>query len=273
MIYSALESQLRGTINAFPAECALFSADLESGEPIVSIRPNTQVVAASTIKVAVLYCALHEVEEGRLSLSQSIPISSENFCEDTHVFEQGYCKSCYSLWEYLYWMIVSSDNTATNTVLSTLGFDLINDYCSSLELNSTVVQRKMLDWKAVEEGRNNFTSPSDQYKLYSMLYHNNILTKELRAIAFDFLSRCRSFSGLQRYIPDPITVLHKPGGLDHLSHDAGIFLLEKHPYFVGIFTWDGPSETGDHRQDQLIGQLSRMIYNVIHERTSYESRC
>ena len=80
-------------------------------------------------------------------------------------------------------------------------------------------------------------------------------------MAFDFLGRSRSFDGLQRYIPDPVPVLHKPGGLDHLNHDAGIFLLEDNPYFLGIFTWDGPALDGQPQQLRLIGRLSRMVYD------------
>lgn len=58
-------------------------------------------------------------------------------------------------------------------------------------------------------------------------------------------------------------MLHKPGKLGYLNHDAGIFLLERHPYFLGIFIWDGPSPEGNSRQKQLIGQLSRMVYNFM----------
>ena len=68
---------------------------------------------------------------------------------------------------------------------------------------------------------------------------------------------------MQRYIPDAVTVLHKPGGLDHLNHDAGILLTDDRPYYLGIFTWDGPALDGQPQQNRLIGQLSRMIYDAM----------
>ena len=144
----------------------------------------------------------------------------------------------------LYWMIVSSDNTATNTVISLLGYDHVNQYCRAISLTQTSLQRKMLDFQAIAEGRNNYTSPADLYRVFSLLYHGEILNKPLREVAFDFLSRCRSTDALQRYIPDAVTVLHKPGGLDHLNHDVGIFLTDDRPYYLGIFTWDGPALDG-----------------------------
>ena len=260
-----LEFRLRAVMDAFPAQSALYAVDLRSGRPLAAIRPEVRVVSASTIKVPILLCALTEVLEGRLALESPIKILEEDFREDTQVFEPENLRESYSLWELLYWMIVSSDNTATNAILSLLGYDHINRFCAHLGLKDTFAQRKMLDWTAVAEGRNNYTSPADQCTLYSLLYRGEILNAELRAVAMDFLLRNRSFDGLLRYIPDAVRVLHKPGGLDYLDHDAGIFLLEENPYFLGIFTWDGPARDGESQQKRLIGQLSRMVYTFVKE--------
>lgn len=258
---SSIESWLNETLDAFPAKSALYWVDLTTGKPLAAIRENTQVVSASTIKLPVLCCALQGVLDGDYSLQQFVPISEDGRCEDTCVFEPEYRQDGASLWEMLYWMIVLSDNTATNAVLSLLGFDRINAYCASLGLTQTSAHRKMLDFEAVKAGKNNYTSPADQYRVYKLLYDGEILTPELRKVAFDFLSRVRHMDSLQRYLPDPVTVLHKPGGLDHLNHDAGIFLVEGKPYYLGIFTWDGPALDGEPQQCRLIGKLSRAVYD------------
>lgn len=263
MEHSPLEAYLRKTLDALPAKTALYWVDLTTGKPMAAIRENTQVVSASTIKVPILCCALQDVMDGKLSLQQQLPITPDDFCDDTHVFEPEYRQDSCSLWELLYWMIVSSDNTATNAVISLLGYEHINRYCADLGLTQTSAHRKMLDFKAIEEGRNNYTSPVDQYLIYSLLYRGEILNEPLRAVAFDFLGRSRSFGGLQRYLPDAVTVLHKPGGLDHLDHDAGIFLLEDKPYFLGVFTWDGPALDGESQQQRWIGKLSRIVYDFV----------
>ena len=258
-----IANQLKAVMDAFPAKSALYCVDLKSGDPIAAIGEETKVVSASTIKVMILCCALQDVMDGKLSLNQFLPLAKENFCDDTNVFVPEYRTDGATLWEHLYWMIVSSDNTATNTVISLLGYDHINAYCRSIGLTESEVQRKMLDFAAIEAGRNNYTSPRDQYRIYKMLYHGEILNEELRAVAIDMLSRSRYFGGLLRYIPDPVEVWRKPGGLDHLDHDAGIFLLKDKPYFLGIFTWDGPALDGEDHQQKLIGQLSRMVYDYM----------
>ena len=258
-----LTQRLEAVMDAFPAQSALYCVDLTTGKPIAAIREDSQVVSASTIKVALLCCALQDVMEGKLSLQQFVPICHGDYCDDTEVFEPTYRQDGASLWEMLYWMIVSSDNTATNGVISLLGYDHVGDYCRKMGFHQTCLQRKMLDFRAIEEGRNNYTSPIDLYRMFSMLYHGEILNQPLREVALDFLSRCRHTDALQRYIPDPVVVAHKPGGLDHLNHDAGIFLLEDRPFYLGIFTWDGPALDGEPQQNRLIGKLSRMVYDAV----------
>ena len=258
-----LTEKLKAVMETFPAKSALYCVDLTNNETIAAINEKIRVVSASTIKVMILCCALQDVMEGKLSLQQFLQVTEDNYCDDTNVFVPEYRTDGATLWEHLYWMIVSSDNTATNTVISLLGYDHINDYCESLGLKDSCVQRKMLDWTAIAQGRNNYTSPVDQFRIYKMLYDGEILNEQLRAVAIDFLSRNRYFGGLLRYIPNPVQVWRKAGGLDHLDHDAGIFLLPDKAYFIGIFTWDGPALDGETHQQKLIGQLSRMVYDYM----------
>ena len=259
----SLIRRLEEEIGAFPAKTALYCVDLTSGRPLIAMGENTRVVSASTIKLPILCCALQDVMEGKYSLEQFVPICRGDYCDDTNVFEPTYRQDGASLLEMLYWMMVSSDNTATNAMISLLGFDHVNDYCQTMGLTQTSLQRKMLDFEAVAQGRNNYTSAMDLYRLFSKLYHGEILNPALRETALDFLSRCRHMDALQRYLPDPVVVAHKPGGLDHLNHDAGIFLLKDRPFYLGIFTWDGPALDGQPEQNQFIGKLSRMIYDAV----------
>ena len=149
-----LDRYLREEIAAFPGQTSLLAARLEDGEVLWSWQPEARAVSASTIKVPILLAALELVRKGELSLEQSIPVPESEILEDTEVFERG--QAGYSLWELLYWMIVESDNTATNRVLDTVGFQAVNDYAARvLGLKDTVCQRKMLDWDAIQAGKNN----------------------------------------------------------------------------------------------------------------------
>ena len=121
MTEQALDTFLKQEIAAFPCKTAVLVGEVESGKVLWALEPDTQVVSASTIKVPVLLAALEEVRQGRLSLGQTLDLPAEVLLEDSQVFEYG--PTSRSLWELLYWMIVESDNTATNRVISTVGYD------------------------------------------------------------------------------------------------------------------------------------------------------
>ena len=256
-----LDAWLRGEIAAFPCKTAVLMTDLATGETLHALEPEARVVSASTIKVPILLCALEQVRRGERRLEEMLPVPPETILEDTEVFERGV--AAYSLWELLYWMIVESDNTATNTVIDALGYDAINSYARDvLGLKDTLCRRKMLDWAAIEAGRNNYTSAADQGRMYSLLFHGRILDEALRETALDMLRRQRSTDLFLRYIPENVTVAHKTGGLDYVCHDAGIFYVPRRPFYLGIFTWDGPSPEGDKGQKMFLGRLTKAIYDT-----------
>ncbi|MEG2137817.1 MAG: serine hydrolase [Oscillospiraceae bacterium] len=261
MTVDELKKQLDREIDKFPAEVSVLLTDLTSGEVRYAHAPETQVVSASTIKLAILLTALDQVAQGTRKLSDELEVLPEDILPDTAVFERGI--STYTLWELLYWMIVESDNTATNVCIEALGYDAINAYCHNvLKIESTGCRRKMLDFDAVKEGRNNYTSAADQYVMYHALYSGKILTPKLRTTALNILRRQRCNDAFLRYIADPVTVAHKTGGLDFLAHDAGVFELPGHPYYLGVFTWNGPSKEGDPTQKQFIGRLAKAVYET-----------
>ena len=256
----AVRSALEEEIRAFPGQAAVLLARMPGEEILFAHRAEERVVSASTVKVAILCAVLEACDKGELSPQALIAIPEEDICPDTRVFEPGNRRPGYPLWELLYWMTALSDNTATNAVIGLVGCEAVNRWCAAHGLRDTLLQRKMLDWDAIAAGRNNYTSPADQCRLYGLLCRGEILTPSSREMALDFLGRQRHQDSLLRYLPDPVAVAHKGGCLDYLEHDAGVFFLEGNPYFLGVFTWDGPSPEGDPRQRQFIGRLSRAVY-------------
>lgn len=257
MTKDELERQAAALVEANPAYICALCIPLGE-EPLFDLGGKTRVVSASTIKTPILCTALEQVREGKLSLEQPVKVDREVILEDSEFFDLG--PGTFPLWELLYWMIVTSDNTCTNVLIDLLGMDTINAWCAAHGLENSRVERKMLDWKAIEEGRNNYTSPWDQYKLFAALYCREILTPELCGVAWDILLRQRSTDQFLRYISDDVQVAHKTGGLDYLNHDCGIFCLPEHPYYLGVFVSNTPKIEGDSR---VVGQLSRLAYDYM----------
>ena len=265
MKYSELRDYAENEIKDINAKVSLLVYDFNDKKTLFSFQAECKVVSASTIKTPILLAALDLVQSGKLKTEQKIPVPAKEILDDTQVFDRGVRE--YTLEELLTWMIINSDNTATNVLIEFLGMDAVNAYCRKLGLKSTVLERKMLDWDAIEQGRNNYTSAEDQLAVFSGLYRSSILTPELCAYALGILKRQRDFSSALRYIADEnLSAAHKTGGLDYLNHDAGIFYLPGRDYYFGCFVTDAMDDTEKNEiSKKLIGRLSRAVYNYYKE--------
>jgi len=241
------------------ANVSLLVYDFTRGETLLSFGAERKVVSASTIKIPIMLTALSLVQAGQFSLEQRIAVSCEEILDDTAVFDRGQKDA--SLEELLTWMIINSDNTSANVLIELLGKEVICSYCRTLGLKATTLERKMLDWDAIAEGRNNFTSAEDQLIIFSKLYHKSILTSELCDLALRILKRQRDFSmGLRYLCTEDIIFAHKTGELDYLNHDTGIFYLPGHDYYFGCFVTDAMSATEENPvAKRLIGRLAKAV--------------
>ena len=245
-------------VEAFPGKVSLLMVDMRRGKDLLTHDADAQVSSASTIKVPIMMTALDQVVSGKLTLNQMVPVT--DICEDTHVFEAENLRPEYPLVELLEWMIVLSDNTATNAVIDLLGMDAVNEFCARVGTKSTILQRKMLDFESLKAGRNNLTSARDQYMFFSLLCWL-AERSEIWAQGLEILKRQRCKDSFLRYIPAACPVAHKTGGLDYVNHDCGVFLDQADPFYLGIFTWDGPALDGENFQQRFIGKLTKAIYD------------
>ena len=250
------QQQVLDELESAQAQVTALMVNADTGEAMINLDMEKPVVSASTIKVAIMLHALERVEQGTLTLEQQLFIPEKEILPDTTVFEYG--AQSMSVGELIQWMIIESDNTATNALIRLLGMDRINEYCQWLGLTATRIERLMLDFDAVERGLNNYTSAKDQCNMFLALYHHSILTPELCAWAMDVLFGQRHKADFLRYIPDNIQVAHKTGSLDNLDHDSGIFLLNGVHFYLGVFVSDAPSNA---YAQQLLGRVGKMIYD------------
>lgn len=255
-----LKNYAENEIRDIHADVSLLVYDLIEKKTVLSFDAERKTVSASLIKTPILLAALDRVRSGALSLEQPVEVPCAEVLEDTEVFNCGQ-KDC-PLEELLTWMIINSDNTATNILINLLGADTVNEYCKTLGLRATSLSRKMLDYEAIRLGRNNYTSAADQLTLFSGLYSRSILTPELCDLALTVLMRQRDFSMALRYLcPPDLTFAHKTGGLDHLNHDVGVFSLPGRDYFFACMVSNATDDTEENPvAKRLIGRLSKAVY-------------
>ena len=203
------------------AACALW--DAKSGETLCSYRTEKVFKSASLIKTPIMLCALEEVEAGRMSLEERIPVLPCHYVGDeAPVIRDGRDVPLSVLLEY---MITDSNNSATNVLIDTLGMEKVNAFSRRIGLCDTVLRRHMLDYEAARRGNENHTSAQDMLRLYTMLHRGETLTPFMCETALPILLRQHDKELLM--FADPARkAAHKTGGLSDIAHDAGILYGE-----------------------------------------------
>ena len=275
----SIQEKVESLLSSVKSSHSVLCQDLDAEEPSVSINPDTVFSSASVIKVPILMTLISHAQAlqsgnpaavtcnivGRgfpdapppckttpaASLDSFIDVTE--ILDDTQVFEYGPRPA--SLRELAVWMTVLSDNTSTNALIDALGFDAVNGFIASLGLRQTALRRKMLDFASRAAGIDNETSARDMFVLFRHMFREG--RREFSEAA-DILRRQRAHDKLTRYIWEDATLAHKTGGLDYLTHDAGVFSFKGKDVFAGVFLWDTEDIKGD---DRLIGRVGRLIYD------------
>ena len=119
-------------------------------------------------------------------------------------------------------MIVYSDNTATNVLIDLFGMDGINSTIRELGYSDSVLQRKMMDFRAAEEGRQNFTSVKEMLDLMERLYEDRLLGSPYDGQMLDIMKGQADETMMRQELPDELVIARKSGELDALDHDIAI---------------------------------------------------
>lgn len=231
--------------------------ELNSKDEIYDFNSTEKIVSASIIKVPIMLAILNDVMNKNINLNDTILVKKNDILDDTEVFENGEKK--YSINELINWMIIKSDNTATNVLIKYFGMENINNYIVNvLKVKSTYLQRYMLDDDAIANGLNNYMSQKDMLDIFTLLFNKKILNDELCNIATNILYNQRCQDQIMRYIFEPIQFSHKTGSLDYLNHDVGVMNINNRMVYIGISIYNSNYKEGNKK---LIGNIGKKVYD------------
>lgn len=256
MIETKINNKIKSIVDNSEFDIAVLVKDLSNNKIIIDIKSDKTYVSASLIKLPILIEALNRVDNMSIPLNKVFQINPNQKVDYSVITEQDLQSCTYE--ELIEWMIISSDNTACNVLIDILGIGEINNSIKDMSLNSTKLERKMMDFKAIDNNKNNYTSLKDMLSLIEGLYRGTIAEKEVCKRALTTLKNQRDNSMLKRYIKDYVLVANKTGELDDLNNDVGIFYTKKLDYFIGVFAHNLNSNNEGYK---IIGEISKMIYD------------
>ena len=135
-IDAAVETRVRSRLDALNAQNTAYAKDLATGREL-AVRADEPVNSVSVIKLPIMVLAYRDAEAGRLNLDDRYTIQPEDLRRGTGVL-QKFAVGLQPTWRDLVTqMIITSDNTATDILITRLGLERVNAMLDSLGYRET----------------------------------------------------------------------------------------------------------------------------------------
>lgn len=189
------------------------------------------VPAASTVKLPLLLAALAEVDAGRLRLDGEVLLPTRRVGGSGPLWLLPSVASL-PLDETLRLMVALSDNDAANAVLDLVGTTAVEDLLQRVPTRHTRLQRRLMDFAAAGDGRENETCAADLVAMMVALRRGQLLTVDATAGAIGILRAQQLRAGLPGYLPADVAVASKTGDLPGVRTEVA--LLERGDRWVAV---------------------------------------
>lgn len=209
---------------------ALF--DMKTGKR-AGFRDDVVFPTASTIKIAVLLAIASRVRAGELSWRQRVRVSDGPKAGGSGVL--GLFRDCadISLRDLASLMIAVSDNDATNICIDLAGMAYVNDLVRGLGLRETRLRRLMMDLEAPKRGDENVSTPGELVSLLAKVYRRDGIAAEVASDVLELLELPKE-GPFTLALPATVRRANKPGGMGHVSVDAGIIYLPGRDFCLAV---------------------------------------
>lgn len=231
------------------------------GEVLYERNAAKQVPSASVIKIHILTAFFQEVDEGRIRLKDSYVLKEEDIVGGAGTLQREAPGTRVNYYDLADKMIVGSDNVATNILIETIGMAEINKRMASWGMTATQLNRMMMDFEAIRQGRQNYISAQDANRMLMLLYKGKLLSRKSKKAALDMLLRCADAEGIPAGLPAGVRVAHKTGTLDYVRGDAGI-ILSRNKLVLSVFV-EGFSSR--EQADAVIAGVAALAYRLYGE--------
>ncbi len=254
----------------FDGKVAIHAKNLVTGAEY-DLDGGTRVNTASTIKLPILIGVFTEVREGKVKWTDTSELGPSNKVGGSGVLSEMSDGTKIPLRDLVRYMMLLSDNSATNMVLDHVPGDDVNKVMEKLGIHETRSLRKILRGSSPEgvsaAGRDpankafgiGVSTPREMVSLLERLHKGEIVSPEASAEILGIMRKQQWREGLARRFSEDVA--DKPGALDHLRSDVGIVYSKAGPVAVAITCWDiGKVDwSADNSGYLFIADAARMI--------------
>jgi len=225
----------------------VYFEDLTTGTWI-GINEKEQFLPMSLFKVPLMIVILKKVEEGSLSLNQTVLISPQDLDgRSGDLFSLG-VGSTLTIKELIETMIQKSDNTAMQALSRNFASD--EDYLRTISMMGLPLPSEQ---QAV--------SPKEYSNVLRSLYFSTYLRRVFSNTALIVLQGTVFDSQIPAGIPSDVKISHKVG-FDFekgFFHDCGIIYKKESPYLLCIMSKNNTLE----KANKMMSEISRITYEYV----------
>lgn len=269
----SLERTIRQELEALEAQTTLYAKHLPSGREI-ALRADEPVNTLSIIKIPIMILAYRDAEAGRLDLDERYRVRPEDMRRGSGLIQTFAPGVELTYRDIITQMIITSDNTATDIMIETVGMDRVNELLAELGYAETRLQFRTGDlfrrvWELADPANASLTDRevfergfptgpemADKYfafegdanewlgrttaremsRILEQIENGEVASREHCDEMLGILRQQFYDSRLPRHIKFRVAVGHKTGDWPPIAgNDAGIIYGEGGPIVVSVF--------------------------------------
>lgn len=244
-------------IEGYSGVAGFYAYDLKSGSGY-GVRADEEFFSASTIKVAVMASVYRRIEEGRLSYSDRITTTEEDWAAGAGWLRWDTPGAASTVEDSLWLMMTQSDNVATNALIRTVGGPrYVNEVAADLGAGDTNLFWKLSSERGAVPALDNRTTPRDMATMLKNIYEGEGVDDISKDEMVGLMEQNSLEYWMEAGVPAGVPVANKGGWLDSTYNDVGIVEYEDRPYVLVTFTKYG----GDMRKGgEFLADISRDVW-------------
>ena len=269
---AALQTKIEAVAAQHHGKLALYASNLKTGQT-VAINADNPVPTASVIKLPILVEAMEQVKTGKHKLSDKITLQKDDIVQGSGILQFFDTPLQITLKDALTFMIIESDNTATNLVIDQIGISNVNNRIASMGLKDTYLYKKVFkpavgpmpaDQKKFGLGK---TTAAEMAKVMESIVRCDLKDQAL-CDAMLYMLRNQQYRNLvPHYIETSDTseglslIANKTGSLDEVRNDVAAVYSKNGPIVISAFTYDNQDKSwnNDNAAELLVAHIAKLI--------------
>lgn len=236
IIASAFDRDLTELVEAYEGAAGLHIVDLTSGQRF-TVRDSLVFPQASAIKIPILLELFRRAESDPDILRRTVTMDNSVRTGGSgvlhHLTDGG---SELSLEDYAIYMVVYSDNTATNVLIDALGMDAVNALSMSLGATETRLQRKMIHPEESARGNENLSTPRDAARIMERISTCDLPMGAAGCARVREILEIYKGGPVRTPVPADVPIAFKPGGITGVATVWALVNLPDRPYVISVMS-------------------------------------